>query len=108
MIWYDMVESEKFGRGAIVWARVINWHPVLGVILSPQEIPYTFSHLLKSWIAQSVFVMWLTMDNIKVVPIVKQYSKTTNVIEALKKGLSLPRESTIQSTNYDWIYPGPA
>ena len=95
-------ESEEFGPGAIVWARVRSWHP--GLILAPHDVPDSFSNLLTMCSTESVFVKRFKVDDIKIVPIKRldtlagnkvdreRASKSADIREAYEIALSLQRD----------------
>ena len=95
-------ESEEFGPGTIVWARVRSWHP--GLILAPHDVPDSFSNLLTKCSTESVFVKRFKVEDIKIVPIKKldtlagnkvdreRASKSADIREAYEIALSLQRD----------------
>ena len=95
-------ESEEFGPGTIVWARVRSWHP--GIILAPHDVPDSFSNLLNSCSTESVFIKRFKIDDIKIVSIKRldtlagnkvdreRACKSADIREAYEIALSLQRD----------------
>ena len=72
-------EKEEFGPGAIVWARILRWHPA--TILAPSDVPASLSHLLQQSSVPSVFIKRFIIDDIKVVPLSRITMLASNKID---------------------------
>ena len=75
----DEGEKEEFGPGAIVWARILRWHPA--IILAPSDVPASLSHLLQQSSVPSVFIKRFIIDDIKVVPLSRITMLANNKID---------------------------
>jgi hypothetical protein len=77
-------DSEEFGPGSIVWARVRRWHPAK--IVAPHELPESHSSLAAKCPKTSVIVKRFVINDYMPVPVSRLDHLGTNTIDRERAG----------------------
>ena len=72
-------DSEEFGPGSIVWARVRRWHPAQ--IVMPHDLPKSYSHLAAKCPKTSVIVKRFVINDYLLLPVTRLDHLGTNTID---------------------------